>query len=123
LLFISNKNGIEKLDIPIDLKKEGGSCYKVDRSSNTTSNSNSASNKDNNNNSNKNEKIKLHLVHKFGRRDKEIEEILEDNIGINKCGFVIETLSGNKILVVHESEAVINEWITEINAIISQNVS
>lgn len=122
LLLISTKNGVEKLDLPIDLKREGASCCKVEipRSSNSSSGSSSSRSKDPNNNTSKNEKIKLQL--KFGRKDKDLDEICEF-IGMNKCGFVLETSSGYKLLIIHETESVVNEWVSEINSIISQNVS
>lgn len=123
-LLISTKNGVEKLDLPIDLKRENASCYKVEipRNSNSSNSGSSSTtnSKDPNSNPSKNEKIKLQL--KFGRKDKDLDELC-DFIGMNKCGFVLETASGYKLLIIHETESVVNEWVSEINSIISQNVS
>ena len=95
-----------KLDFLIDFK--GGKCYKIDTSKSATPNPSLIS-------SNKS------LPKQAKDRMKELTELIE-LIGINRYGFVIETLNGYRMLLISDYANIVGDWVSAINSIIQQFV-
>lgn len=55
-------------------------------------------------------------------REKERAELAE-LVGSTRSALVVETLTGYRILMISESDPVVNEWVYAINSIITQIVS